>query len=115
MSSRVDVEKPNKRNVEYLLRRELGINEYYHEPEYEKIQEQINEMESVHEALLKKNKKYIALLRKQNALKRKYQMWSKGWREQVANVRREYYAKGLTPDVLKKVEKLVDNYNKRSV
>lgn len=110
--AKTEVEKPNKRNIEYLLKRELGIGEYYRDPEYLALNDQINKIEAEHEALLKKNKKYVALKKKRQQVADTFEKRANIMKKRVAEVRREYYAKGLTPAVLKKIEKLVDDYNK---
>ena len=111
--AKAEIEKPNKRNVEYLLKRELEIGEYYRHPDYVALHEQINELEEQHQKLLERDKEYITLCKKKEQVGDRLMQEQKVWKNRIAAVRREYHAKGLTPAVLKKVEKLVDDYNTR--
>ncbi len=99
--------KPTSRTIDKLFR-EINSRGYaWYQPEVKELQAQIEDLK---ERLLadKELQKMEKTLQK---MVTKYDNWSKEWELKVQCARQRYYANGLTPEVLKQIQELVEEYH----
>lgn len=114
MNKKIEVEKPNKRNIEKLLRELSGYNSAIDEayPSKEALDEADNDVDTIEKNLME-SPVLKAAMRKRDAIRRKYDKERKALQERLSKIRRVYYAKGMTTGVLLALESLVDEINNR--
>lgn len=109
-----DVEKPNKRNIERLFRELSGYNNPIDDAcpskeDMEKADRRVDELE-------KKMYAYGPLahaVQQRDDARDQFNKERKKLQEQLAKIRRLYFARGLTPNVLKQIEDFVDKLNRQ--
>ena len=107
--AKVDLSKPTIRGIQMLFRDLAGSN--YgddNSKEYQEYKRCQDAEEEIRARLLNVTEMRRAEKAKEDAQER----WHKAARERrekIAAVRRQFYAKGLTPAVAKKIEELVDS------
>lgn len=107
-----DVEKPNKRNIEKLFRELSGYQNAIDtscpsKVVYEKADKRVDELY----AKLTSSGPYAHAVAVRDLARKDYDEEREKLKEELSKIRRLYYARGLTPLVLKKIEKFVDKLN----
>ncbi len=114
MAKKNEVEGPTKAKIEYLLRNGFFVGRYnesddssyaaYREvyDEYERRQEEFNQTKAMK-----------ALKAKSDRLHDEYLRRRKVFEDRLVKIRRQFYAKGMTPSVLKAISDYADELNSK--
>lgn len=108
MAIKPELDKPTRRSVERLFKEILQSPWEMYSGELRRLREKREAMEKG----LLSHPTYKKLVAKQEAAETKYYNDRRALEAAVRQVRLEYLAKGLTPDVLKQIEDLVKLANK---
>ena len=95
-------EKASKRNLERLFKELLSMCQRYQNPDYRALDQEVDRMRDK----LLANSAFVALSNRRDKLYSDLYTKEQAWENQVHSVRREFWAKGPTPAVLKKVDAL---------
>jgi hypothetical protein len=99
---------PNRRSVEALFRE---LREAAGHWTTEGIRELDAKADAMEKAILRRNAKFVALKSKVKRLQETHERARGNKRLAITQVEREYRAKGLTKEVLKKIAALVARFN----
>ena len=108
MSKAKEEPKPTRHTIENLLK-EIGTHLHvYNNPQYQEMDEEIQELTDK----LLDNPELKKLRKKQDALRHQLNERYNKTKDQVRKIRQMYQVSGITPTVLKALEKLVEEVNK---
>lgn len=102
---------PSKRDIEQLFRHEMDVGWTMDHPEYAALDVEIKAIEDD----LLDNKKLRDLKRKRDRLGEQIRLARKKLHLKKTELRREFLSKGVTPEILKKIDALIKEINKAKV
>lgn len=112
--SKVDVEKPNKRNIERLFRELSGYNNPLDDacPSKEEMEKADRRVDEIEKKMYASGPLAYAVQVRDDA-RDEFNKERKKLQERLSKIRRLYFARGLTPMVLKQIEEFVDMLNRQ--